>query len=289
MTVMHRHLDAAIGPQGYALHGQDALDWEDWEPPWHGASAKLSRAEEHYWTLHSEVWRFLTEMPPAIRVDASPDLGADWYTFSAKFAEPPIRIAIIFGDMVANLRSALDHSLTAVNRGAGRRAQFPVFDREEEFDEKFAKGWVADKGSAELVDFLRPYQPFSRPPEVEVDEHWLRMLATINNSDKHRTLVITNNAIADNQLSGQKLGSPVPVQDFKWYPLPLGPDQPIRADGAKLLAVHIPHLPADAELDLHSQVFSTVAVEEFENILEVAWVLLSSTAKLTAKVKSKLS
>ena len=108
MTAMQSHLDAAIGPQGYALHGQDVLDWEDWEPPWHGASAKLSRAEEHYWALHSEVWRFLTEVPPAIRFDASPDLGPDWYTFSVKFSEPPIRIAIIFGDMVANLRSALD-------------------------------------------------------------------------------------------------------------------------------------------------------------------------------------
>lgn len=288
MTVMQSHLDAAIGPQGYALHGQEVLDWEDWEPPWHGASAKLSRAEEHYWALHSEVWRFLTEMPPAIRFDVSPDLGPDWYTFSVKFSEPPVRIAIIFGDMVANLRSALDHSLTAVNLRAGRRAQFPISDEEVEF-EKFAKGWVSDKGSPELVDFLRPHQPYNRPPEVEVNEHWLRMLATINNSDKHRTLVITNNAIADNQLSGQKLGSPVPVQDFRWYALPFGPDQPIRADEVKLLAVHIPHLPADAELDLHSQVFTTVAVEGFENILEVAWVLLSSTAKMTAKVKSEFA
>lgn len=288
MTVMQSHLDAAIGPQGYDLHGQEVLDWEDWEPPWHGASAKLSRAEEHYWALHSEVWRFLTEMPPAIRYDVSPDLGPDWYTFSVKFSEPPIRIAIIFGDMVANLRSALDHSMTAVNLRAGRRAQFPISDEEVEF-EKFAKGWVADKGSPELVDFLRPHQPYNRPPEVEVNEHWLRMLATINNADKHRTLVITNNAIADNQLSGQKLGSPVPVQDFRWYALPFGPDQPIRADEVKLLAVHIPHLPADAELDLHSQVFTTVAVEGFENILEVAWVLLSSTAKMTAKVKSEFA
>lgn len=289
MTGMRSHLDAAIGPQGYALHGQDVLDWEDWELPWHGASAKLSRAEEHYWALHSEVWRFLAEMPPAIRFDTSLELGPDWYTFSAKFSEPPIRIATIFGDVVANLRSALDHSLTAVSRRAGRRAQFPIFDDAADFDQKFAKGWVADKGPSELVDFLRPHQPYSRPPEVEANEHWLRMLATINNSDKHRTLVITNNAIADSQLSGQKLGSPVPVLDSRWYPLPLGPDQPIGADEVKLLAVHIPHLPIDAELDLHSQVFTTVAVEEFENILEVAWVLLSSTATMTAKVKSQFA
>ncbi|MDV8069042.1 hypothetical protein R4P64_21200 [Rhodococcus sp. IEGM 1366] len=46
--------------------------------------------------------------------------------------------------------------------------------------------------------------------------------------------------------------------------MPLGPDQPIRADEVKLFAVHIPHLPIDAELDLHSQVFTTAAAEEFD-------------------------
>ncbi|OZF01343.1 hypothetical protein [Rhodococcoides fascians] len=285
---MQGHLEAAVGPQGYVLHGQDALEWEAWEAPWHGASAKLSRAEEHYWSLHSEVWQYLSEVPPEIRFENSPDLGADWYTMWVKFSQPSIRIAIIFGDMVANLRSALDHSLTATHRRAGRRAQFPIFDDEAEFDDKFADRWLADQGPQELIDILRPLQPFGRTIDVEVHEHWLRMLATINNSDKHLTLVLTANAIADDRLSGHTINSPVPVAASQWYPLPQGPDQRIGAEQFKFLAVRIPHLPDGAELKFQAPVFASVAVEDFQNILEVAWVLLSSTATMTGKLKTRL-
>jgi hypothetical protein len=194
-----------------------------------GVRAKLRRAEEHCQAYDELFANYLETDPYAILFEY--DLETGWHTFRWSVeSEPPLEeLALIFSDIVGNLRSTLDYLVWQLvllgGRKPGRQTAFPIVKRE--------KDWRVQGGSAltgvseewaQLIEEMQPFQRFDRP-----DLHPLAILEHVNNITKHRFLpaaVLTADAFGylinvANVPSGETFES----RDFL--------DRPI-ADGAEL-------------------------------------------------------
>jgi hypothetical protein len=99
---------------------------------------------------------------------------------------PPLRLGVILGDMVHNLRSALDHLVwQAVLRNGGRpnrSHQFPICDDEKDWNDacnRVLRG--LDAVDAEAVRDAQPFNVVMKPAA-------LSRLREISNEDKHRVV-----------------------------------------------------------------------------------------------------
>jgi hypothetical protein len=132
-----------------------------------------------------------------------------------EFPEPddPI-LAILAGELMFNLRSALDHLAAALVPPAQRTyrimrdTQFPIFSCNiEEIDpitgkhvhrndrsrwERMTKGFP-DKA----MPLVKGLQPYMLSPKQDPAYHALGILATLQNADKHRQLVIVSSGLAN--------------------------------------------------------------------------------------------
>jgi hypothetical protein len=78
--------------------------------PLAGCEQKLWRAHEHFEVLQREVRTLKRELKPAtFRTEKKPDTKDTFRTVVDEVNAPPLRLALIVGDIVHNLRSALDH------------------------------------------------------------------------------------------------------------------------------------------------------------------------------------
>lgn len=126
-----------------------------------GAHAKVERAKEHILHLGLEKTAFLATNPYGVTPEyyAPKDFTA---YFMDRFVPVPLQIALIAGDAVHNLRSALDLLASAlVRRGPGRKSghtYFPICKSVEaykaEAPRKVEGMLVAD---IEAIDMLKPY------------------------------------------------------------------------------------------------------------------------------------
>lgn len=100
-------------------------------------------------------------------------------------AQPPLRWATIVGDVVHNLRSALDLlacQLVLVNGGTDiTRTEFPIWDGPQKFESKgLRKVEGASQSAVDLIKAIKPYQGGNDA---------LYRVAKLDNVDKHRLLV----------------------------------------------------------------------------------------------------
>lgn len=148
-------------------------------------TVKLARADEHLKALNDEVADFLAIRP--YDVDTQQDGPRD--DISAKVVyrhAPPDRLLMTIGDVLYNLRSALDHlAWSLAGPKADRRTEFPIFCEE--------RGFLGDRGRAKIHDMpaaaqtiiesLQPYKRSHSSPERT--PLWMLQAACIE--DKHRT------------------------------------------------------------------------------------------------------
>lgn len=171
-----------------------------------GVRAKLRRAEEHLHALKSEfdVW-----------LEINPDIGLfhirrddPWYIVTCDpVPEPNLRFALIVGDLIHNLRSALDHLVWQLVLRDGQEPsyinQFPIFDDRDKFlqEVKFRKknpersilyGITTDGDAWTIIETAQPY---NCTPVYASD---LRCIARLSNRDKHRTLYTYEPIVTDN-------------------------------------------------------------------------------------------
>jgi hypothetical protein len=140
--------------------------------------------------------------------------------------EPPLQgLALIFGDMISNLRTTLDYLvwqlvLAAGNR-PGRRTGFPVVRR--------AKDWEVQSRTAlrgveqRWVDEIEARQPYHRPEQPAL--HPLAILEHVNNLNKHRFLPVAVLSVQHLDLLinvKEAAGELIETQDF--LDLPIRPD-----------------------------------------------------------------
>jgi hypothetical protein len=153
-----------------------------------GVRAKLRRADELRQAYDELFGAYLESDPYAIIFEFDPASG--WHTFRWSVdSEPPLEdLALIFSDILGNVRSTLDYLVWQLvftgGRKPGRQTAFPIVKR--------AKDWPVQGGAAlrgvpqewaELIEAMQPFQREDRP-----DLHPLAILEHVNNLSKHRFL-----------------------------------------------------------------------------------------------------
>ena len=151
---------------------------------------KWSWAKHHLHTLESEVASFQREQP--YRVIAKSNDDHTRYEFSLEFHDRPFgRWALMAGDVLSNLRQALDHVVyeIAVQEAQGRvpegakNLMFPLTSSNEEFLK--ARGRLKTLSPAVQAEIER-LQPYNHHGGIDNSSIW--HLADAHNRDKHRSL-----------------------------------------------------------------------------------------------------
>lgn len=159
---------------------------------------KMERAKEHLDALKAEVSAFLESNPHTITPHPKPDQG--WDTPSVKFTSPPVRLGLLIGDAVHNMRSALDAlawqlSLRPVGTAddPGSDPEFPIFKvkptRPREVDSYDRRVRYLPGPAKDNIEALQPYH---RGQAAE--KHILWVLHYLDVIDKHRIVPVIGNA-----------------------------------------------------------------------------------------------
>jgi hypothetical protein len=183
-----------------------------------GIERKIARAHEHFGFLHDEMaawdarrpWRLVPEIH---------DQGRKHF-YRLRFLEPiPIDWAVILGEGIHDLRSALDQAVYWLtvdwSREPLKNSSFPVNIRRADFDKRRKNGtWTNDSGMHKIrgigpapqafIEALQPYPQRYR-------SFYCRDLRTIHdlwNQDKHRLVHLWGLRFRDPQLRLPKYIAP---------------------------------------------------------------------------------
>jgi hypothetical protein len=166
-----------------------------------GIRAKLARADEQLDRLDDELAVFAEQHPYDFRGDVEPDAGR-WAAYFILKKPLPVELSVTVGDIVHNLRSALDHIAYALVPDPTRRTNFPIFDEPDDFfcavklPAKRNRGPLAgldpESPAFALIEGAQPYMG-GHPPDTDP----LRILSALNNEDKHRAIVACNTALTE--------------------------------------------------------------------------------------------
>jgi hypothetical protein len=161
--------------------------------------AKVNRAKQHRDALEAYIGETFS-----IKANL-PTLGAKFDTESREHIVyinhvPDLgpfldNVALFIGDVVHNLRCALDHLAFQLARGESlapkqqRKVQFPIFDKEEDFHRKCYLGDIAPE-HRKIIEELQPYHGLAGRPDSWSGSyiHQLALLRDLDNMDKHRML-----------------------------------------------------------------------------------------------------
>lgn len=203
------------------------------------SSRKLDRAEELLESLKIEAKNFFDSRPYLIGTRRNEDGRLVYFLDKAK--EVPENIPTLVGEILQNLRSALDHKayeLFQVNSaGEGRHIYFPIDSDHATYEankERKTKGM--SQVAKDFFDSIRPYKE---------GNHTLWQIHELNNRDKHRTLVTSGSAFKSMDIGAHVMnlvmkefgGAP---KDFPKMPLfikpadnlfPLSPGKELFIDG----------------------------------------------------------
>jgi hypothetical protein len=152
---------------------------------------KIERAKQHIHELNSEIRAFFDTNPFIVGTKRNPKTRQLIY-YLVSVHEVPLTIAAIAGDILQNLRSALDHlayQLVLVGRGSGdplRHVYFPIADDAKKYEsEKIKKTRGMREAAIKAIDAVKPYRGGN-------DILW--HLNRLNNVDKHRLLITVGSA-----------------------------------------------------------------------------------------------
>jgi len=153
--------------------------------------AKLARAKEHLDTLRAEAEVFFN----ATKRNFIPKTNGReaWIVYQVEDSFPPIRLGVLLGECVFNMRSALDNLVCGLIRTKQgyvpcKGTQFPICCTREAWDgcwQKYLKG-VEPAAQGMIKDL----QPIFRMPLAPKDDH-LNALNELCKADKHRAVTLT--------------------------------------------------------------------------------------------------
>lgn len=214
-----------------------------WSPPWDGVSAKLRHALIQFRQIRELVENFTHHPTVQLeRVDAL-ERGQGWVGIDLIIEHPGEDLALLIGDFLHNLRCAMDHTLAVLNPECARSLGFPACSSEQSFD-KWASRWVKAGGQSVVVDVLRRHQSFTLLDEfdseslsrLDPDNYALRIVARLNNADKHELLHTTPVSLSSRRPPNMEVVADAPIEEIDWVlrPGPLRRRQPalfVRFDG----------------------------------------------------------
>lgn len=164
-----------------------------------GPRAKAERGLEHLKALYDGMPAFFE--PYSQKEPVYHSFDGTWHTvrFRPVIGELPLRWSLVCGDAMHNLRSALDHLIRqlvlAGGNEPGRWNSFPIYTDPEDFDRDVRnrkkkrgpgplEGIDPDGQAWAAIEQAQPY--YSSHPSADP----LAMLKTLDDMDKHRTLIV---------------------------------------------------------------------------------------------------
>lgn len=151
---------------------------------------KIRRAEEHIDELRGAAQDFISRPHWSMTLEDDPQFPPSTYRFNVT-EKPPLYIGTIVGDIVSNLRAALDHIIwqAALRHRKGRRpdrkTSFPIYDDAALYVEK-SRGSLRHISRA-ARDVVESLQPYHRPDWPET--YLLHVLNELVRVDKHQTIM----------------------------------------------------------------------------------------------------
>lgn len=194
-----------------------------------GIDLKIKRARDHLARLKTELTRILDPTRYGFTFERDSETGKHVYRVHGL----PVlndEWSVIVGEILYNLRSALDHLawqlVLADGKTPGRSTQFPI--RQTPFHPT-EKGLLVPTqlkpriDSPEILKALESVQPYigvtdGEPADFQMSPLW--QLATLNNIDKHRLLLVLPCVFAYDQMwYGWDSAKPNPGIDINPRPL----------------------------------------------------------------------
>ncbi len=170
-----------------------------YEPPHplFGCQLKLDRAYEHMESLNRAMQGFLGRRPYELWKHFDRQTN-EYFVFMRLRDTPPVKWSIVIGDIVHNLRSALDHLAWQLVKANGKKPDrntgFPIFSDDPFADsasektlerwEKMTRGMHADD-----IAILKEFQPYKLGDQGSP----FFILNALSNRDKHREIHFTQN------------------------------------------------------------------------------------------------
>lgn len=171
-----------------------------------GFHAKLYRAEEHLQVLDTEISKWLNSGRYETFVERGKD-SARIGVYALRVGPPPdlTRWAVIFGEGVNCLRSALDHLINAfaVYQAAGdplppniSNLSFVIVDDPKVFDDiRNSKRGKLRVFTPSFIDLIESFQPYKRTHPVL--PALLSLIRDLSNADKHRLLQVAGAGVVN--------------------------------------------------------------------------------------------
>ena len=169
---------------------------------------KVARAREHAETLEREVELVLKKKDLySIRIgEIDPQSGwCSIYCTISDIAEP--LLGVISGDVMHNLRSALDYVVVALAQASGiapaRKHQFPIFDNAVTYQSRVGPPGAPKKngplgGIRHGTELVEQLQPYNRHPDPFASPLW--DIRCFSNADKHRQISALASLMADSEI-----------------------------------------------------------------------------------------
>jgi hypothetical protein len=239
--------------------------------PLEGVRAKLERAEESIEELEREFGAFLAGNPYEIPGKFYPKRSE--YVFRFRVIEPlPLRWGVLVGEIVHDLRSALDHLLWQLvildGGGPGKHTQFPIFNRFADYrrlalvgtqrSPPMLKGLGGTLRSGHVAAITRT-QPYRRPNGFTTHPLWL--LARLSNIDKHQLLHTTAHIVEGAHLGWRGVRDVAAVHDVsKVVRVPI-------QDGAVLARLRIQPSGPHPEMHVKPQLTLSVVFKGRERVI----------------------
>lgn len=157
-----------------------------------GCMAKIERAKEHYETLKTNVAEFLgTANKSLTQSSYHSDDGLKVILRASCPLEVNLKISVIAGEIVHQLRSSLDHLLCALiyknGHAPSTKSQFPICTSLENYEKEVKRGRIkgVSPSAQNLIEQAQPYR------NLNPNENVVNVVSTLNNWDKHNALVIS--------------------------------------------------------------------------------------------------
>ena len=152
-----------------------------------GVNAKIQRAQDEIERLSKDVADSCEAQRSLFSEELRPDVGDKIWVFRGETPIVPIEFSIRLGEVIYNLRSALDQlvwQLVHANyRTPGRHNEFPILNDESRFNEA-VKSKLKGVSQKSLYK-IKEMQPFSENDEWSA----LKTLHSLCNTDKHRSVI----------------------------------------------------------------------------------------------------
>ncbi len=249
-----------------------------------GARAKVNRAVEQFDSLEAEIGAWINRQPQEIRHDVNPETGRYRFTIRNAGRVPPARWSVIIGEIIHNLRSALDHIVWQLVIANGRvpseANQFPIYSANERGKQKGRERkakWIRMLRDVHPTHraFIKALQPYRRRHRLLYVP--LERLVDMSNEDKHRLLITTVIGLVPAPDSGPILVLDAPPPGARYLeirrPAPTVWPWPVLLNQTELLSFRIDPPHAQPNMRVNQRLGATMGLGEGPSILPLRDIL----------------